>query len=289
MRRLGIVGLLSLVLGGSCIIFFTKKNVTIFTELNKLTTEERYYLEGFFKSCAFEDLSYVLFGHKPMAYMCFVKPESFHAHYKHLSFSDMKTKKGLAIFRKYQPFFSKRKFIMYIDDSEPDTVAITLVNKKNFICTFNKYRQDIEKILGEKLTGEDILFQMAQEDHFALPFTSDALLGILFGYGNHNSQLVQRRTEICDQLEKTYLLKKYVLLHRERENIDQRMQHFVSFQEKYSSIIKKPFMGLPKFNADRDDPETKELIELYTRDQKKIKQIYSQPNFLEIVFKRLCN
>ena len=150
-RRLNrlIILLSILILSGSTFFFARKDRSSSAELLTRMTLEERYYLDAFLRNLLFvEDFSYVLFGSKPMSFTSYEKYVlPFNVSYDYVSASNLKIKKGLEVFKKYQHFFSSSNIDMRFFD-DPEDLVLVMINKKNFLHVFNKYQSDFKQVFG---------------------------------------------------------------------------------------------------------------------------------------------
>jgi hypothetical protein len=290
LRYLTIV-VLSLILGGSTFVLVSKRNHVISKTLGMMTQEERYYLDAFLRRILFsDDFSYVLFGNKPCAFTSYSKSITFDITYDDLTISNIKIKRGLEVFRKYQHFFPSRKFVFHFYDHLDDLIVL-LINKSNLSHAFNKYKSDFEQILGPEITSKKLLAQIAESDDFGEVIKNhQALLGILLGYGRNNAWLFYNRTMAFYGLDKfDPSLKRTALLEKKIAELNQQLQPFSTDQSSLKSFLKKPLIELPHFMADSNSLETKELKERYEKDREKIRKTFSKQNITEITLQQLMD
>ena len=212
-----------------------------------------------------------------------------------ISMSNLKIKRGLDVFRKYQQYFSPRKIVVQFYDY-PDATGVLMINIKNFFNIFNKYKSDFEQILGREITAEKLLAQITESDDFANALKDhEAIFGILLGYGRTNAWLFHNRSMMMLKLDQFDLsLKKKALLDKQIAEINQRLRLFNinpnsrnSLEDKDFSIPKKPPIPLPHFMADSNSFETKELKEKYEKDRANMMSVFAKQSILVVTLQQL--
>jgi hypothetical protein len=255
---------------------------------SQATPEERLYLDAFFKSSAFTDLSYVLFGHKPFSFITYCNPNARAIPFDSISIKDLKVRKGLEIFEKYQLSSLSNDFFFRIYKESEDAMVI-LLNKNRFLKVIDKNKKDFESILGNHITSKELLTKIIETDNLEECINNHvALFGILLGYGRNNAWLFHQKIALKPKLNEFNLsLKKQNSLENELEEINKKMGPFSDRFESQQPFATKLF--LPGFMADANDWETKKLKKKYTKDRKKIAELQTRSDFSKIVLERLCS
>lgn len=293
-RRLNrlIILLSILILSGSTFFFARKDRSSSAELLTRMTLEERYYLDAFLRNLLFvEDFSYVLFGSKPMSFTSYEKYVlPFNVSYDYVSASNLKIKKGLEVFKKYQHFFSSSNIDMRFFD-DPEDLVLVMINKKNFLHVFNKYQSDFKQVFGPKINGEDYLSQfIGKGDHRENAIKNEAILGMILGYGKGNALLFHKKRTLMRELKGFNLsLKQRRSREEELAEINQHFGRFSLDLPRMKPFPKKLFIPLPGFVADPDSEETQELKERYGKDRKKMMKIFAKRGFLEATLHQLMD
>ena len=97
-------------------------------------------------------------------------------------------------------------------------------------------------------------------------------MGILFGYGEHNAELFEKRNEFIK------------MFPNKRKNTPFKLQPFSSTQLPLNALM----INLPQFVADLDNAETKQLKQKYLLQRREILKRYESGDFLEITLQKLC-
>lgn len=143
--------------------------------------------------------------------------------------------------------------------------------------------QLFQRKLGRSVTPDKILYQLESAEDVLEDILkgNEDLLGILLGFGKHNSQLYQKRQNLdkirgqppfdFNKVKEIYKIKLTSFLHESHD--DPLLQ----------------FIQLPYFVEDRNHPESIQVREKYITTQKKLCNIYSEGRFLEITLEALFN
>ncbi len=264
------------------------KNYRVSKIIRQLTLEERYYLDAFLRRFFFIDhFLYVLFGNKPVAFEALENSIPFNLSYDCVSKSRIKKWKGLEVFRKLFPLFSSRSVIVQINDY-PAGIEILILNKKNIINVFQKCRDDFEQVLGKGITLEKFMAEIERGEFWDAIKCHEALLGILLGYGRNNSWLYYKMRLLSAKLEEFPLsLEKQESLQIEFTRLKEQLGSFCSERVFPISFTQRNYFSLPRFRAELNSLETRELREQYENDREKIKRILDKHSLTEAVFRAL--
>jgi hypothetical protein len=254
--------------------------------------KENLYLlfEYLFKS--HESFAYTLFGDKPMSFSLIIKPDpSMESILDFIRIDEyalflLKENNLPSVFyeqawNKWESIASlKMKRFLFLKRNIENFPAIFLINKEAFHKTINTHIKLFKNLLGKDINSEKILSQIEQEnaDIDEILHHHDSLLGILLGFGKHNSLLFEKR-EILEkklkrlafiQSEKTKIIKKE--LDKLWDILKLRNDYYISDLAMGNSIA---------FVADRNHLESKFLEKKYCKQATKISQIYSKNNWFE--------
>lgn len=275
--------LLSISIALSC--FSSEKQDPIDSLLKLIPAEDKEQLEAFFRyMITHEGLGYVIFGDKPLVGDGFYPPvvslnlqKAQPIHYDHLSNS-------YAVWLKYFSMFPMQNYAFrttpkpnHYKNSEAD--YFIFINKKACSKAIKDHIELFRKRLGPSITPEKILNQLTEEENGLEDVLKghEDLIGILFGFGKHNSESYQKR----DFLYQEGKDRPPYDFHK-MENI-YPLTHFNS-KTNYENII---FIDLPCFIEDRNHPESLALRKKYVETQKQLCEIYSQGKFLEPTLRAL--
>ena len=269
-----------------CLLKYTHPPQQITPILHTLTQQERTSLEWFFR-CFGQDSSYVLFGTKPMAFCHLRKIDAYSSPISNVyNFMDsicqfhlcnLLKREGWETWRKYHHLFRSANFI-FVENSDSKSTTIFLINKREFLKKIRENNIFFQNNLGKEMTPEIILTNCLQSNNIIQDVlkNNDALLGILLGFGTHNAQLFSR----MQQLEEI----RNPETEEEYSNLQSRLTSFSDHSKNEFNFLLLP---LPGFRADRECPETKKLKSAYTKQHKKIIQIYRDRDFLEVTLEQI--
>ena len=111
-----------------------------------------------------------------------------------------------------------------------------------------------------------------------IPF--EDLLGILLGFGRHNSQMYQNREKL-DRLKG----KPPFDLNKIKDIYKIKLVGFPHEDQDDGPLLN--FINLPYFVEDEDHPESIQIRQKYIDTQKKLCKIFSQGHFLKIALEAL--
>lgn len=146
---------------------------------------------------------YTLFGDKPVSWLVIHLPE----------FPKIKTSKqiihrfsgNIPIWSKWQSWkeykksFPLKNYLLFEESNSfwTNRKDIFLINKKCFIEVVNQHKEIFQKFLKRPISGEDLLSEVENKSSLQLVLAgNDLLLGILLGFGEHNSSLYQQRADL---------------------------------------------------------------------------------------------
>jgi len=263
--------------------------------LHTIPKEERESLEWFFRAFH-QSSSYVLFGTKPMAFLCVQREEFSKSQicqvynfidsiYKYYigNFVELK---GWEAWKKYKHLFPSSNFIFF-ENHDPRKITIFLINKREFLKKVEENIDLFRAVLGYRVTSQKILEACLSSTNLIRETLkdNDALLGILLGFGRHNAQLFSRRHQIENQTSMKPS-NGFISLEQEHIYINTKLQSFNEFE---SDDCNQFNLKLPCFIADLEHPETKKLKIAYKKQYKEIIKKYKGNDFLETTLRQFCN
>lgn len=240
-------------------------------------------------------LAYTLFGDKPVSFTSL-----FVAELPKISFSKKNYPKSIFsqrycicnawnTWKKYKSLFpiTKYIFIEEISQSNINVKHIFLINKELFVKKVNDNLVVFQQILGKQITGEYLIASIEQSDNLrSMIHQSEILLGILLGYGKHNSKLYQKREDISISYKqyKQLLLKDSLILNKLDQKANVLTEILQPFGESHSFLQATASI---EFVADTKHPETIHLKRKYKSLRNQIARIYAEGNVLEITLAAL--
>lgn len=250
--------------------------------LATMPLEDKKSLESFFrKGILFESFGYVVFGNKPMVLGVFyTKKSCINIRSSKIFFYDSMWDDYL-VWKKYQHLFPITNYTLRVWQSPVDDnwYDFLFINTNKVIETIDEHISIFQEKLGSLITSKDILDQLEKNDNILEEVFKDQndLLGILLGFGKHNSYLYQKRENIENEYHHPpYDLKKILQVNEVKLS---------SFP--LESSIPFNFIDLPYFVEDNNNQESIEIRKKYLETQKLLCEIYSKGDFLEITLNAL--
>src|ERR1700722_2067729 len=247
-----IVALLIFVVACGAITFLVREKSCGHEVLNELSDEEQHCLSVFLRISLFpENFAYVLFGEKPMAFTsCEKSLPSFSFSRGFLSTLDLEERKGFEVFKKLQHLFSSKNIVVKITENDSH-LFLLMINRKNLLNVLRKNIDDFKQVLGPENTVKSLFHRMTSGDeHLADVINQhEALLGILLGYGKHNSWLFHQKRTITMKLNEFAPPKKRnSALEQEYDYIDQNKTGFSDGSRERKYVLRNPIVvPLPGF------------------------------------------
>ncbi|MBU6446721.1 MAG: hypothetical protein KGQ49_04915, partial [Verrucomicrobia bacterium] len=258
--------------------------------MQKLSPPDATALDWFFRNCAQSFGGYVLYGDKPMALeYLFAKEE------QSLYFSE-------ATHAKMKAFKILKEWSQHCEDAEypilfckyANTQHMILINRKAFVKTVNQNLPLFRYILGHKLTAEALLLELIKnQDHFYdVLQDNNTLIGILLGYGTHNSLIVSRQEFLLQQETghfENFPFAKAISQAKPMlgfASIEEELQSLACFK---SSRDLKDFstFEIPLFGCEPDSEETTALLATYEKNREHLLTHVQQDNFMEKTLEKL--
>jgi hypothetical protein len=256
--------------------------------------------EYLFKS--HEPFAYTLFGDKPMSFSFVVKPEpSAESTLNFIRIDEyalflLKENNLPSVFYaqawdvwEKNNYSLKLKNFLFLKRKLGNSPAIFLINKEAFHKTVNAHIKLFKNLLGKDIDSEKILNQIEQEnsDICEILHQHDCLLGILLGFGKHNSILFEKRENLEKKLNCLNFVQSYQEMQSVKNQIDKLWDILKLRNDYYTSDL--AMRNSIAFVADRDHPESKILEAKYKEQEVKISGIYSKDDWFEQTLLRLIS
>lgn len=264
------------------------RGISLSKLLSKIPKDDQLILEDFFHDLITQSLfGYVLFGNKPLSEAGCINPLSDFYFQFRLDHENLKFHKGITCWKKYCHLFSSEDYLFnFFGDAEKDrSITIALINKKEYLKVVKKNLSKFQSVFGPNMTAEKLLTKFATEQNFFENHFDCEMLGILFGYGEFNSYLFQRRADIdpdpycCSR----FILKKqpkiprqgYATLEEEFADLNIQLQ---SLED--DILFDQGYMDLPRFKA-VDSEETTRIKNDFIQTRKKMIKIFKDGEFFK--------
>ena len=261
------------------IFTFSSKNPQIKKKLSAIPYEERLVLDSFFRILLFKGgFAYVLFGDKSISeedYLstCSSLDDDCWVRYN-LSLRNVLLREGWKTWKKYSHLFPSKSIAIH-HLKKGNTEFLFFINKRNVEEIFKKNKRDFILKYGSGITAQEII-RMCLDDRNLGGINYENchdIVGMLFGYGRHNSLLFQRRNEL-----QLFSIKTNVC---ELQQLDCTLQFFL---DTHSSSLQ--LLSLPRFVADLNHPETIAIKEKYEKQRREICKYYSKGDFLQLTLEK---
>ncbi len=242
------------------ITFIQAENTTEF--IKNIPLEEQKELECLFYNLVNDsNFGYTLFGDKPVSIASYFKITPWE-NFIELGQCDEIFWQRWKIWEKYRNRFHIQNYLLLKEDSS-NVNEIFFINKKSFLDTLINHLDIFEAILKKKISPQKFLadIEERQISFYDSIQNNEILLGILLGYGKHNSFVFYQRQKILNKNCLNYYSNKNQLL-------------------RINSLC---------FMVDDNHHETKSLKEKYQKLRGKLSVIYAKGNFLEITLAKLTS
>jgi hypothetical protein len=292
-------------------------------KMNSIDPVDLPYMEDLFRHLFVEEsFAFTLFGSKPMSIggvfggiSCDERGSKIMQTLKVIEFLGWET------WQKYAHLFPSKNF--YFDapnfKDNPDCGGYRIVNKKSCEDIIKNHLSTFQECIGKEKTIQDILENICSPSFFITCENKKKMttcFGLLFGYGEKNSQACERRNVLLIQA----LYQAPYHLEGLNERMKNRQEYFhVGLQPKESiEGLEQPFsiqsvieglnelqrtyrpialveenylcpIGDVRCAGMSEDPETKALQEQYQNIRQKLVDIYNAENFLELVLTQLSS
>lgn len=247
--------------------------------LTTIPEEDKSNIEQFWRhQFAFNLFGHVMFGSKPMVWGD-IDLELFNISFtEHQGIKYNPIKHQYKAWKKYKHLFPTQNYILKVFDSNDGYrfPAILFINKKACLNVIQKNIRLFKRILGNLITPKEILHRLETNASSLEALNgSHALLGIVLGFGTHNSIEYQKWSDLWDICHPPYDFKLLEALFTKS----------IPFPEFFIDDLS--FLDLPIFGEDCTHPESIEIREDYLRKNKVIREIYVQKDFLKTVLNAL--
>jgi hypothetical protein len=167
--------------------------------------------------------------------------------------------------------------------------VIFLINKSDFRKAVNTHIKLFKNLLGEDIDCEIILNQIEQEDSDIreILHRHDCLIGILLGFGKHNSILYEKRENLEKKLNQLNLVQSYQEIQSIKNQLD-KLWGVLEFRNDYytSNVVSGSSIA---FVADRKHPESKILEAKYKKQTVRICEVYSKDDWFEKTLQKIIS
>lgn len=267
--------------------------------LHSISALERKELEVFFRNLFYYDLfAYTLYGDKPMSISDYslmdpsqqellkILPLDQCCEEIMLEYSEPAKylQQRWQLWKKYSHHLKIEKYVL-IEKSILSRPRLLLINKDAFIQVVNENLDLFRDVFGPNFIAANLLDRITHENTDLREILHDhqGLLGILLGFGRHNSMLFYEKDKIQKQLKMHKLnLKKAWRLQKKLETIQIHMTHFHPHD-----VYRIASTNRVQFFADPYHHETILLRNKYDELNKKILEISAKEDWFEQTIKQL--
>ncbi len=247
--------------------------------LEKIPPEDRLTLCSLFTSLMNDHFAYTLFGDKPVSLAARFILTPWENTLEGMQCSGIFWKKW-KVWEQYKHLFTLKNFLLIKEPYKNKNFNISIVliiNKIEFIKTVNVHLSLFESVLERKIIPEEMLKDIESNKLSFMDSINNnqMLLGILLGYGKHNSILYNRR-------ERNYF-DCLAFSGAALKNSSIKLECCGDYS--YSPLVIESI----HFSADLEHPETKALEKRYRDLRGLISAIYAQGDFLEITLSQLVS
>ena len=262
----------------STILSFYKK-FQVQKKLRSIPLEDRLILDSFFRILLFKGgFAYALLGDKPMSgeyylFECTSLQDDCMIRYN-LSRRNILLRNGWNIWQKYSYLFpSKSIIIQHVIKGENG--FLNFINKRNVETLFENHKSDFISKYGPSITAKKIVKMCLDETNIGGINYENChdIVGMLYGFGRHNSFLYQQR----DNLEELSIKNNVA----ELLNLNCTLQLFLDTHPSSLQLL-----SLPRFVADLSHPETIAIKKKYEKQRKEICEYYRNGDFLELTLRK---
>lgn len=203
-------------------------------------------------------------------------------------------KNAWKIFDKYQNLINKNKYLLIkrklvgLDQSDGEADVIFFINKQAFRNIVNKHIKIFKQVLGEDISADQLLNQI--EDPGAnvkkVLNYNECLLGILLGFGAHNSALFEERENLYDKRDNLECINIYQR-QKIQKKIDNLWDTLFSLEDYYKAIIR--MHHYVAYVGDEKNAESKALEKKYFQQAEVIENLLSEKNWLQNILFQLSH
>lgn len=267
-------------------------NLNVREVLNTIPQDEKETLKLLFYDLFNENnFSYTLFGDKPMSLAGYFTTSLDHSGAP--MDEDISFWNKWELWKKYAHAFPTTKYLLIEEPREKDGAKqIYFINKKYFIKKVDQNLNLFQKEFGKNITGSILLRNIENNSKTLYLFDNKpGLLGVLLGYGKHNSFLFDKRNKLSPFVYRKELPEIPVKIPNPSEGFSSLKEEFNSYfsilthfgDVGYSPLV----IESVHFVADKTHPETITLQQKYRKMRGNISAIYSSGDFLEITLSKL--
>lgn len=201
---------------------------------------------------------------------------------------------SFSVFSRYRKNINKR--YCFVINEDKDSVSIYFLDKENFLKTIENNIDLFLKELGEDFTAVKFLEEIIEEKASFLDAIHhhEGILGILLGYGRHNSMLFQRKADILgrcwaygdDVKQESDILTTSFGFNSQEEELSYLDEKLGSFSEESEYAPLMPVAPL-NFAADNNHLETQKLKHKYRSVRKLINEAYTKSSPIDVIIDKL--
>lgn len=282
-----------------CLIFIALivfSNIQAGAALNRISETDRSKIKLLFEYLfkTHEPFSYTLFGDKPLSFSNIIEEEPTAISSLNFIRIDEYARFTLKENNLSNEFYSdaweiwnkktstlKPKHFLFLKRKLANSPTIFLINKNAFHKAIEVHIDLFKKLLGQDINSKKILIQIEKEnsDIWEILQHHHSLLGILLGFGKHNSVLFQKRESLENKIKHLDFLQSYKDIQVIKKRIDYLYDTLQLRNDYYhTDLAMRNSIG---FVADRDHPESKFLEKKYRELGTKISDIYSKDDWFE--------
>ncbi len=195
-------------------------------------------------------------------------------------------KKYWKTLEKYQPYFNKEKYLL-INRKFNGNEMIVIINKQIFKKTIQKHIATFKQVIGERFSAELLLEQIEEPnaDIEKLLKNNHALLGILLGFGSHNSELFENREQLYRKRDLLNCVKDYKKILKIQKQIDDLWQILQVRNDYYDyTLVTRHQVG---YACDRNHPESLQLEQKYEKQARRVDVILNEKEWIENIMLKL--
>lgn len=232
----------------------------------------------------FSNFSYTLFSDKPISFEEIYTPNTTNTSIKnYLTLLSYVTpiNRFESSWNLWKSKFKDVQFDNYIffDKKIAGRTTVILINKNAFFRTFEINKKIFQYYLGKDLTAENLLANILSDKNSLKESLGnyECLLGILLGYGVHNSKVFQKKQNITKC--RVIVISKII-----QDKLSEINKNLCAINQFFGWInVIQPI----RFMAISDHPESKRLIEKYSSDNTMLSKIYKNGNVVDIIIEKL--
>lgn len=256
---------------------------------------------------------YTLFGEKPLVF------ERYYVDHTNknpglLNQSNYVLKKLWLVWEENASSYPSHHFVVkrlrFKDENEELLEEFFIINKPACLSIVTYHWKEFKGYLPYVKNSRELVEEICNNGPQLIK--NHRLLGLLLGYGDHNTALFQKQQELFEQLASLFYLQdrqtvqslsygelvslvyqrkqainlsgSWQLILNEYRRTQAQLSASITSLVPYRDLLVHPLMP---YRMDPDHPETKEILEKTLATQKILKDLYYDPKFLEIVLEKL--